>query len=164
MCAHDDIVAGVNRRSFLKSVAGSVAVGAVAARHSTVGRAAIQPLGMLAARLAAAGRRLTAGATPAFTPEFVVADVALAPPRRFNEFSGDLSGRYIGALATAPAGPDDRVTPIVRAVLTNQRRDGRFGNESLAFTASEMGQPHMALLWGNGRLLVGLLEYLAAAP
>ena len=166
----DGRIPQIDRRDFLKGLA--VAGATDGAHRGAAGDPAARPAdtpappaaGMLAARMAASGRRLTAGVTPAFTPEFVVADVALSPPRRFNEFSGDLSGRYIGALAGAPAGSGDRLAPIVRAVISHQRRDGRFGDEALAFTASAIGPPHMALLWGNGRLLVGLLEYWQRHP
>ena len=81
--------------------------------------------------------------------------------RRFWNFSGDLSGRWIEALAVLPpAGrsPAD-LAPLVAKLLAQQRPDGRFGRTDLAFTAAETGNEHMALLWGNGRLLVGLMAY-----
>ena len=81
--------------------------------------------------------------------------------RRFWNFSGDLSGRWIEALAVLPpAGrsPAD-LAPLVARLLAQQRPDGRFGRTDLAFTAAETGNEHMALLWGNGRLLVGLMAY-----
>jgi len=159
-----------DRRTFMKTVAGSVAAGvlssAAGAAASDADGAApsdaaggLEPLGMLAARLALSGRRLTGAGTPTFTAPFVLADVALSPPRRFNEFSGDLSGRYVGALSVHPYGPTDVVADLVPAIIRHQRHDGRFGDDSLTFTADSIGPPHMALLWGNGRLLVGLLEY-----
>ena len=81
--------------------------------------------------------------------------------RRFWNFSGDLSGRWIEALAALPpAGrPPADLAPLVAKLLAQQRPDGRFGRADLAFTAAETGNEHMALLWGNGRLLVGLMAY-----
>jgi DUF1680 family protein len=162
MSAQQDRSFAVNRRSFLKSVAAGAAGGALAGSHVRAGAAGVaghEPLGMLAARLQMSRRRLTGGGTPAYTKEFVLADVALSPPRRFNEFSGDLSGRYIGALACDVGVPPHSTDAVVPAIVAHQRADGRFGSESLVFTADAIGPPHMALLWGNGRLLVGLLEH-----
>lgn len=105
---------------------------------------------------------------PAFTDDFILADVKLDPdyPRRFSEFSGDISGRFLGAvsLASRGEGDDDRLMRLMEQLLPFQRDDGRFGNESLAFSAADIGPDQMALLWGNGRLLVGMMEYYAHFP
>lgn len=127
----------------------------------------IRPEGELKQRIELTQHRMVSGETPAFTPDFVLADVALKPeyPRRFSEYSGDLSGRYIGALALMPtAGKSANFDALVTALLPYQRPDGRFGNASIEFSAAAIKMEHMALLWGNGRLLVGLLEYQAANP
>jgi len=114
--------------------------------------------GELADRIRLTGERLTHGGRPEYTRDFVLADVALDRRRRFWEFSGDLSGRYLEALSILPpaGGPDLRA--LTKAILAHQREDGRFGDASLRYVASEIALPHMALLWGNGRLLVGLLQ------
>jgi hypothetical protein len=120
------------------------------------------PSGELRTRIDMTQRRLTREGSPAFTEPFVLADVKLDPgyPRRFANYSGDLSGRYIGALALLPPdGAGARLDGIVRQVLRCQRPDGRFGKERLSFATQDIDQDQMALLWGNGRLLVGLLEY-----
>ena len=100
--------------------------------------------------------------SPVFTSDFILADVALDPnyPRRFYNFSGDLSGRYIEVMSLFPehAGSVDLDT-LVQELLRYQRPDGRFGDADLKFTADQIGGEHMALLWGNGRLLVGLMQY-----
>ena len=100
--------------------------------------------------------------SPVFTPEFILADVALDPdyPRRFYNFSGDLSGRYVEVMSLFPeqAGSVD-LDSLVQQIIRYQRPDGRFGDASLEFTADQIGGEHMALLWGNGRLLVGLMQY-----
>ncbi|MFA6084261.1 beta-L-arabinofuranosidase domain-containing protein [Mucilaginibacter sp.] len=114
-------------------------------------------------RMNMAVKRLTGRAiAPVFTDDFVLADVNvdLKAPRRFYNFSGDLSGRFIEVMTLINGDhPDIKIKPLVDRLLTYQKKDGRFGNDSLAFTAGQIGPQHMALLWGNGRLLVGLMTY-----
>lgn len=117
--------------------------------------------GELALRIRLTADRLLRGGPPAFTPEFILADLTPGRDRRFAEWSGDLSGRYLGALALLPPEGFD-LRPLAREILKQQREDGRFGDASLRFTPGEIGARHMPLLWGNGRLLVGLLEYAEA--
>jgi DUF1680 family protein len=125
----------------------------------------VVPEGELAARIGLIRERVLEGQVPAITPDFILADIALRPeyPRRFDEFSGDVSGRYIGALACLPL-DGVNLDDIAHAALKYQKPDGRFGNAALDFAPDKIGLDHMALLWGNGRLLVGLLEYNAAKP
>jgi len=160
---------GTARRAFL----GQLAIGAAGlAAGRKVGAAPLpsaapetalgtRPAGDLARRIDLTARRLTQSGVPAYTEDFVLADVTLDTRRRFWNFSGDLSGRWIEALAALPPlgrSPAD-LAPLVARLLAQQRPDGRFGRTDLAFTAAETGNEHMALLWGNGRLLVGLMAY-----
>ena len=156
---------GTPRRTFL----GQLAIGtaglaaargvAAAAPASTPAATGTRPAGDLARRVDLTARRLTSTGVPAYVEDFVLADVTLDTRRRFWNFSGDLSGRWVEALAALP--PDGRspaaIAPLVAKLLAQQRPDGRFGRADLAFTAAETGTEHMALLWGNGRLLVGLM-------
>ncbi len=96
--------------------------------------------------------------------EFLLSDVGFQHQRRFTEYSGDISGRYLGALATL-----DRLHRFDAAVLhrlaerlpTFQKPDGHFGaDQDLA--ASITQDTDMKLLWGNGRLLMGMVEYCEA--
>lgn len=122
------------------------------------------PAGWLKHRIALTANRLLHGKTPEYTDDLVLADIRVDRNRRFGEWSGDLSGRYIEALALLPAGDSGtRVPRLTRAILESQLPDGRFGDGKLAFTPDTIELPHMALLWGNGRLLVGLLEAERAA-
>jgi len=152
------------RRRFLGatsvSVAGLVA-GTPASPAEPPRTPACVPRGDFAARVALTARRLTSTGSPAYTAPFILADVTLDPKRRFSNFSGDLSGRYVEALAALPwpGRPAADLAPLVRAILEHQRPDGRFGRADLAFTAQDTGNEHMALLWGNGRLLVGLMAW-----
>lgn len=118
----------------------------------------VAPAGELQRRIQLTQSRFAAGTCPSFTPEFILSDVALQPKRRFNEFSGDLSGRYIETAARMPFPSSVDTRQLVLSALKYQKSDGRFGDESLAFRADVIGPAHMALLWGNGRLLIGLLE------
>jgi hypothetical protein len=160
-----------SRRTFL----GRVGVGAAAlasARPVSAGVDVSEPsvppgpattraAGELARRVALTARRLTSEGTPAYTEDFILADVTLDRRRRFWNYSGDLSGRYVEALAVLPpAGrASSELRPLVAKLLAEQRPDGRFGRADLAFTPAETGNEHMALLWGNGRLLVGLMAH-----
>ena len=45
--------------------------------------------------------RVLSGARPAYTQEFLLEDLRGQPGRRFTNFSGELSGRWIGALAAS---------------------------------------------------------------
>lgn len=119
--------------------------------------------GELFARIHAVHERFDTITEPAFTDDFILADVMLNPeyPRRFDEFSGDISGRFLGARSMMSRGAEDdaQLRRLMEKLLPCQREDGRFGNASLSFAADDVGPAQMALLWGNGRLLVGLLEY-----
>ncbi|HPP58982.1 MAG TPA: glycoside hydrolase family 127 protein [Candidatus Hydrogenedens sp.] len=100
---------------------------------------------------------------PAFTDSFILQDVRLDPncPRRFQEFSGDISGRFLEAISVEPRGEYYKIWAdrIAHGIIKYQREDGRFGYPELIFTKDKVGREHMALLWGNGRLLVGLISY-----
>ena len=114
-------------------------------------------------------RFVDADRQPAFTLDFVLSDVRLdrSDPRRFSNFSGDLSGRFLEVMSVASAhGELDEgalngftLEQLADSILAHQQADGRFGDPRLRFTADEIGGEHMALLWGNGRLLVGLMTY-----
>ena len=97
---------------------------------------------------------------PVFTPEFILADVNinLENPRRFDNYSGDISGRYIEAFSCGHE-HCHHLDYIVKQALLYQHPDGRFGDPTLVYKEKLIGVEHMPLLWGNGRLLVGLLEY-----
>jgi DUF1680 family protein len=118
-----------------------------------------------AARLAgpwAAAQALNAerlGAAPLDQTEFILDDVALKQHRKFAEYSGDISGRWIGAAAfLAPQFPKAFAGfPAVMAGFPRyQKSDGHFGADQ-RLPAIERGRD-MPILWGNGRLLIGLVE------
>ena len=103
--------------------------------------------------------RVLSGTEPAYSSEFLLSDLRGEPGRRFTNFSGDLSGRWIGALASSSATYKEEfpaLQPFVESALKLQHREGYFGK---SFNADDPSDDDLALLWGNGRLLVGLTEY-----
>ena len=105
--------------------------------------------------------RVTHGTGPAYTTDFLLEDVTGMGPRRFTNYSGDVSGRWIGALSTASLVFGEKFPQLDEAVqrtIALQKPDGYFGKD---FHYDNPDDNDMALLWGNGRLLVGLTEYYA---
>ena len=157
----------VDRRSFVKAISTApLIVGASLqiAAESRSGASGRQPSIQPEARLNLTLRRVLEGDSPRYTDDFLLADVRPTAERRFTEFSGDLSGRYIGALASAAKvyGIDvPGLDPLVKKVIGLQKPDGFFGS---AFHFQNPADADMALLWGNGRLLVGLLEFYRYRP
>ena len=91
--------------------------------------------------------------------DFILADLSLKQQRRYTDYSGDISGRWIGAAAfLAPLYPRPFAAfpAIMAQVPACQKADGHFG--------VDQDLPHInhdrdtAILWGNGRLLIGLIE------
>lgn len=103
---------------------------------------------------AAALERILSGGPPRFDQEFLLADIRDTGERRFTEFSGDLSGRYLEALSAAGADLDE-VRALVGEIAELQRADGGVGRPLSA--GSGATDDDMARLWGAGRLLTGLV-------
>ncbi len=111
--------------------------------------------------------RITVGDVPRITKDFLLAGLTLDPAfdRRFTNYSGDQVGRYLSAMSLVDPGRHSvDLHDLVRSVIENQQEDGRFGADTLLFDAEAMEGPQMALLWGNGRLLTGLLDYYERFP
>ncbi len=119
---------------------------------------AAMPLGETKARLERAYGRLCA--PPLDDPEFVLSDLSFHLTRRFTEYSGDVSGRMLGALdAAAPLLNQD--PPFIQTLLAGfpalQQPDGHFGApQDLAQSVNQ--KRDMPILWGNGRMLLALAE------
>ena len=162
----------MDRRNFVKTAAlvplmagcGPLAFAAGDTADGATGSLPAGGRGELAARYELTLRRVLSGQSPAYTEDFVLADVKPKAERRFTEYSGDISGRYIGALATAArvyGTPFPRLDGLVEKVVALQKPDGYFGS---GFHYDKPTDLDLALLWGNGRLLVGLLEYYRLKP
>lgn len=111
--------------------------------------------------------RIASGELPTITKDLLLAGLTLDPQyaRRFTNYSGDQEGRYLSAMSLIdPEKHSIDIHDLVDAFIAEQKADGRFGNDKLVFEASQIEGDHMALLWGNGRLLTGLMDYYAAFP
>jgi DUF1680 family protein len=113
--------------------------------------------GMWAAAQARAASRLAT--SPLDSPDFILADLSLKQKRRYTDYSGDISGRWIGAAAflsplyPRPFAPFPK---ILAEIPTYQKSDGHFGaDQDLPRIEHDRDT---AILWGNGRLLIGLVE------
>lgn len=100
-------------------------------------------------------------ASPLDQQKFILADLSLEqiPGRRFTEYSGDISGRWIGAAAfLAPVYPKPfaAFSEIMSQIPGYQKADGHFGaDQQLPTIDPKRDTP---ILWGNGRILIGLVE------
>ncbi|CAN5748390.1 hypothetical protein BH10ACI4_BH10ACI4_00870 [soil metagenome] len=160
----------MNRRKFLAyagalpvaahPVASLAANGAVPATDATASPTALTSEPLMA-RYQLCMDRVMHGSGPAYTTEFLLADVYGAPGRRFTNFSGDVSGRWIGAVSAASATYRQHfpmLDEVVHKTLSLQHPEGYFGK---TFRFDHPTDDDLALLWGNGRLLIGLMEYYA---
>jgi DUF1680 family protein len=96
---------------------------------------------------------------PLDKPDFILADLSLKLQRRYSDYSGDISGRWIGAAAFLSSSYPESFAAF-RAILDKipayQKPDGHFGeNQTLPRIDHDRDK---AILWGNGRLLIGLVE------
>ncbi len=96
---------------------------------------------------------------PLDQPGFILDDVALQQHRKFAEYSGDISGRWIADAAfLAPQFPKafERFPEVMAGLSLYQKADGHFGcDQQLPKLERTRDMP---ILWGNGRLLIGLVE------
>lgn len=98
-------------------------------------------------------------APPLDTPEFILDDVTLEQHRKFAEYSGDISGRWIGAaafLAKRFPKPFAAFPEVMAGLPACQKADGHFGADQRLPSIER--KRDMPILWGNGRLLIGLVE------
>ncbi|HEY5912513.1 MAG TPA: hypothetical protein VJA21_18070 [Verrucomicrobiae bacterium] len=100
-----------------------------------------------------------------FSVTFLLADVNFGMKRWFTNYSGDISGRFLEVASVTSARGIPRL-PAVREVIDQigryQRADGHFGAEvvwsaPIDFSTSSDQTTVMPILWGNGRLLLGLV-------
>ncbi len=117
-------------------------------------------------RIKMASERIVFGKEPEMTEDFLLSGVTLDTNFgvRFAEFSGDQAGRYLSTFSRMkiPGNPVD-LDLLVKKIISNQRGDGRFGDADMIFDPAKLTGNHMALLWGNGRLLTGLMDYYATS-
>lgn len=100
-----------------------------------------------------------------FTAPFVLADVNFGVKRWFINYSGDTSGRFLelASLTCERDHPEPGFLPEVLDQITRfQKADGHFGvdvdwSQPIDFDVNSDQTRMMPILWGNGRLLLGLL-------
>ena len=112
--------------------------------------------GMWDAAQARSAERMAAA--PLDTTDFILADLSQKIQRRYIDYSGDISGRWIGAatfLASIYPQPFAAFPAIMQAIPSYQQPDGHFGVDQTLPQISH--DRDMAILWGNGRLLIGSL-------
>lgn len=105
------------------------------------------------------------GEAPIDSVDFILADVNFNQNRRFTNYSGDISGRYIEI--TSLTSRSEKLTTailpeLIDKIVEFQKDDGHFGaevdwNKTVDLAASTDQSLEMPILWGNGRLLLGLL-------
>jgi DUF1680 family protein len=99
-----------------------------------------------------------------YSVELILADVNFGMDRWFTNFSGDVSGRFL-ELASLTSTTDTpwppALNPVKEQILQYQKADGHFGvevdwSEPIDLGADSGNARMMPILWGNGRLLLGL--------
>lgn len=101
---------------------------------------------------------------PPYSSAFLLADVSFSTNRWFINYSGDISGRFLELASTTSfsENPQPAALGEVREQITRyQKPDGHFGVEVHWANPAELHGPAwdskvMPILWGNGRLLLGL--------
>jgi DUF1680 family protein len=95
-----------------------------------------------------------------YTAAWLRADISFEVNRIFTNYSGDVSGRFLElASLTAPKGRRQPgvLDAVAAAVPALQRPDGHFGADVDLNQPLAKGGAAITLLWGNARLLVGLV-------
>jgi DUF1680 family protein len=100
-----------------------------------------------------------------FTTPFVLADVDFGMNRWFTNFSGDISGRFLEVTSLTSTGDHPQpaiLTEVMDRIGRSQKADGHFGAEvkwadPIDFNTGTDQTKVMPILWGNGRLLLGLV-------
>ena len=100
-----------------------------------------------------------------YNEQYLLADLDFNMNRSFTNYSGDISGRYLelASVTTLPSQPPPiTLGAVLHKIPLLQKSDGHFGADidwsapidfSLPFTQAKM----MPTLWGNGRILLGLV-------
>ncbi len=109
--------------------------------------ASFSPAGELQERIRMTRDRLTGDGEPSFSDRFVLADVALDPvyPRRFTNYSGDLSGRYVGALSLLP--PVEGTSRHLRFEYVHGGWTQRLPLVLRPISEQTAGEPHIVAVW-----------------
>ncbi len=102
---------------------------------------------------------------PPYSAEWLLSDVSFRIDRIFTNYSGDVSGRFLELAAlTSPPGQflPDTLRTVAAEVTKYQKRDGHFGFDMDFSKPLQKMSPPIPMLWGNARLLVGLVTAASA--
>ena len=104
--------------------------------------------------------RVTKGGPPEYTEALVLADVIPRATRRFTEYSGDVSGRYVGAMATAAEKRDNAIGRCDHGRNSETAEAGRIFRTRFCgrYRHDEMA------LHGKWPVLIGMLEFQQRHP
>jgi len=99
-----------------------------------------------------------------YEPAFILSDVSFTTNRWFTNYSGDISGRFIEvtSLASSREKPEPAaLLEVLKKVADYQKPDGHFGavvdwSNPEELRGASWDNRIMPLMWGNGRLLLGL--------
>jgi len=98
---------------------------------------------------------------PLDNTEFVLSDIGFQRQRRFTNYSGDVSGRMLGALNSSAWLVGHEIAfldSLVKEIPAFQKPDGHFGVEQ-DLEKQPSQEKDMPILWGNGRMLLAMAEY-----
>ncbi len=168
----------MNRRDFLRSSAAAAVFASLPFVTENAAFAVIDPLkdgtlhlspsndihlgGTFGTMYESGLKRLT---VDPFNTNFVLADVNFNMKRWFTNFSGDISGRFIEICSSASGGKGlptpDFLQDVIDNIVKYQKADGHFGADAdwrgeLDLLKGTDQAVMMPILWGNGRLLLGL--------
>lgn len=96
---------------------------------------------------------------PYTSEEWLLADITDKIRRYPNNYSGDVPGRYIELAVLTSAGQPfspPLVANVLAALPGLQKPDGHFGMDLDLTQPTDATSPLYPMLWGNGRLLIGL--------
>lgn len=101
---------------------------------------------------------------PYDSPKFLRSDVSFETNRVFVNYSGDISGRFIQIASLVS--PRGQMTPptlpeVLNGFIKYQKADGHFGRDidwNMPMEPESSSAKLLPILWGNSRLLVGLVE------
>ncbi len=99
-------------------------------------------------------------AKPPYTEPWLRADVSFELQRIFTNYSGDVSGRFLElASLTSPTGKfsPPPLAMLLETIARFQKPDGHFGVPVDLSKPLPKNAPPIPMLWGNARLLVGLV-------
>jgi len=95
-----------------------------------------------------------------YTTDWLLSDVSFKVDRIYTYYSGDVSGRFLElGVLTSPAGQlsPAALPEAIKTIAGYQKPDGHFGADFDAAKPFVAGSSEITMLWGNARMLVGLV-------